>query len=94
MPEIRTLMRYAAANPDTDRGLMEVCMEAAMQWLENAGVTRREDNALYDMGVYMLATHYFDNRGVVSENSNQQIPLGVFSIMHQLRNEPSGGVAH
>lgn len=89
MPKIDTLRRYVAATPDTDDELLADCMEAAQVWLENAGVARMEDNRLYDMAVYQLATHFFDNRGVVAEGGVNEVPLGVFSIMHQLRNAPA-----
>ena len=87
MPNLETLASFAAANLDTDRQLLALHMEAAQLYLENAGVARRENNALYDQAVYMLATHYLDNKGVVAENGTAEIPMGVTSIMHQLRLE-------
>lgn len=88
MPNLDTLARYANATTDTDKELLADCMEAAQVWFENAGVKRLEDNKLYDLGVYQLATHYFDNRGVVAEGSTAEIPHGIFPIMHQLRSTP------
>ena len=87
MPNLETLAAFAAANLDTNRALLSLHMEAAQLWLENAGVARRENNALYDQAVYMLATHYLDNKGVVAETGTAEIPMGVTSIMHQLRLE-------
>lgn len=87
MPDLATLARFAAANVDTDRAMLDLCMESAMRWFENAGVARRENDSLYDFGVYQLATHYLDNHGVVAENGTAEIPMGVTSIMHQLRLE-------
>lgn len=64
-------------------------LEGAKIWLDNAGVPYMEGNALYTLAVYMLATHWIDNRGVVAEPGNvDHTPLGVFSIMHQLRATP------
>ena len=87
MPDINTLARWAAANADTDRELLALSMEAAQLYLEGAGVRRMTDNALYDLAVYQLAVHYFDNKGVLSEGGAVEIPMGVNSIMHQLRLE-------
>ena len=87
MPNLETLARFAPANLDTDRALLALHMEAAQLYLEGAGVAPREDNALYDQAVYMLATHYLDNKGVVAEGGVAEIPMGVTSIMHQLRLE-------
>lgn len=87
MPNIQTLARVAAANADTDGAVLALCMEAAQRWLENAGAARRTDDELYDWAVYMLATHYYDNRGVMADGSAAEIPMGVMTIMHQLRLE-------
>lgn len=85
MPDLNGLKRYAVASTDTDEVTLQLCMDAAVKWFENAGVPHLPDNPLYDLGVYQLATHYFDNRGVIAEGSAAQLPLGIFAIMHQLR---------
>lgn len=90
MPDINTCMRYMSANPSTDQTLAQALMDASVMWLANAGVEPRTNDALYDLAVYMLTTHYFDNRGVIADtNAPQQIPMGVMSIMHQLRLVPT-----
>lgn len=91
MPNIEMLARWAAANMDTDRELLEMAMEAAQQYLENAGVPRYENDKLYDLAVYQLGVHYFDNRGVMAEGGVSEIPMGVNAIMHQLRLRPRVG---
>ncbi|MDL2317666.1 head-tail connector protein [Eubacteriales bacterium OttesenSCG-928-A19] len=95
MPDITELRRYAAIDPDDPGELLEACMESAQLWLEGAGVPRMEKNRLYDMAVYMLATHYYDRRGAIYEDnrgsvskSSEHVPFGVMSIMHQLRTMP------
>lgn len=85
MPSINVFLRYIGANPETDGELAALCMDAAQTWLKNAGVPRMEQNSLYDVAVYELGQHYFDNRGVMADVNPQQLPLGVVSIMHQLR---------
>ena len=85
MPSIEELKRYAVLDPDGDVETLSLCMEAAKAWFANAGVAEPDEpNRLYDLGVYMLAVHYFDNRGAIG-NADAQLPFGVFSIMHQLR---------
>ena len=89
MASLDGLKRYASAHDETDAALLGECMLAAMRALESAGVNQREGDALYDLAVYQLATHYYDNRGVMVENgSPAQIPLGLQGIVHQLRYEP------
>ena len=86
MPSIEELKRYAVLDADGDTKTLELCMGAAMRWFANAGVPEPEaKNELYDLGVYMLAVHYFDNRGAIGKSDDTQLPFGVFSIMHQLR---------
>ena len=85
---MEALRRYVVATPEMDDPLLTDLMEAAQLWLENAGVPRLNTNRLYDLAVYQLAAHWFDQRGVVAENGAEQIPLGVFSIMFQLQGLP------
>lgn len=85
MADITNLARYAVLDPDADRTILEICLDAAKEWFTGAGVVERTNSKLYDIGVYMLATHYYDRRGVIADGSVDTIPLGVQSIMHQLR---------
>ncbi len=86
MPNLDDFRRYAVATSDSDSAMLEMCMNAAVEWYKNAGVDPPEtQSALYDMGIYMLALHFYDNRGAVDVQSVGELPFGVFSIMHQLR---------
>lgn len=90
MCNINGLRRYSRATPDMTDEDLTLFLEGAKIWLDNAGVPFMKDNALYTLAVYMLATHWIDNRGVVAEPGNvEHTPLGVFSIMHQLRATPT-----
>lgn len=64
-----------------------MCLSAAKEYLKNADVHAPESvSALYDMACYMLAMHWYDNRGVVTIGTVQgEIALGVQSIIHQLK---------
>lgn len=88
MPDIKELRRYARATPETTDEDLQLYMEAAQDWLENAGVERMSGSALYKLAVYMLATHWLDNRGVIAYDKTEHTPLSVMSIMHQLRSTP------
>lgn len=86
MADITNLARYAVLDPEADQTILSICLDAAKAWFENAGVPEpTEANKLYDIGVYMLATHYHDNRGVLADGRTDMVPMGVLSIMHQLR---------
>ena len=62
---------------------------AAQKYAENAGVAEREDDELYDLLIYMLSKHWYDNReAVVMSNRTSDpklLPLGVNALVHQLR---------
>lgn len=93
MPDVSGLRIYCHATPETTDEELTLYLEGAKAWLCNAGVPVLSGNALYTLAVYMLATHWMDNKGVVAEAGNvEHTPLGVFSIMHQLRSTPEGEI--
>ena len=61
-----------------------MCLKAAKEYLANAGCPEREDSALYEMACYMLAMHWYDNRGVVIGTVQGEVALGVHAIIHQI----------
>ena len=89
MANINDLRRYAGVLPDGDTTTLAACMAAAEIYLQNAGVgaERMQDDPLYDIAVYMLATHFFDQRGLVDTSTGKaaEIPYGVTVLINQLR---------
>lgn len=88
-PDIVGLRCYAHAEHEPD-AVLQLFLSAAVEWYRNADVPEyAEEGALYTLAVYMLATHWLDNRAVLAEaGSAAEVPLGVMSIMHQLRSTP------
>ena len=81
------LIQYGYATDDTfQRGIGQMCLDAAVAYLKGAGVQQPEtENALYDLAVYMLAVHWYDNRGVaVLGQVSGSIEKGVQAIIHQI----------
>ncbi|MBQ8537832.1 MAG: phage gp6-like head-tail connector protein [Clostridia bacterium] len=63
----------------------QMCMDAAKEYLANAGVKERQDSPLYDLAVYMLTMHWYDNRGIqIVGQIRGELLLGIRSIIHQL----------
>lgn len=63
MPNISDLKRYAVVDSSEDDFVLGKCMAAAERYLVNAGVlVPTEEDPLYDLCVYQLAVHYYDNR--------------------------------
>ena len=88
MVSLEGLKRYAVLGPGGDDQTLQLCLDSAIHWFENAGVDAHHTaDPLYELGVYMLALHWYDNRGAIGTAStdNRELPYGVMTIMHQLR---------
>ena len=90
MVGIDGLRRYAAPGPSGDEVLLQLCLDAAIAWFEGSGVDTAAyaDSPLYELGVYMLALHWYDQRGVMIASGsagNKELPYGALTIMNQLR---------
>ena len=87
MASLEGFKAYAVAAGDIPDAELQLFLNAAVEWFRNAGVeTPTEANALYDLGVYRLATFYVDNRGPLSEgNGRESLPYGIQGIVLQLR---------
>jgi len=72
--------------------VLELCLQAAKESLERQGVPELKKSNLYDMCCYMLALHYYDNRGLLTE-TEAVMPQGVQAMLWQLRGaaDPEGG---
>ena len=84
MADLAGLRTYAVEGDLTDADY-QLALDAAKGYLANGGVTEREDDALYDLGVYRLATYYLDNRAPGGDVSH--VPYGIQGIILQLRAE-------
>lgn len=94
------LKGWAVVAGDADDAPLALCLEASKRWFANAGVPEvgdgEPDSFLYVMGVYMLATHYYDNRGALIDSKlqgvNASMPYGVNAIRLQLQKFTHSGV--
>lgn len=89
MVSIESFREWAVIDGDVNDTSVELALMAAKNYFANAGVPEpEEDNPLYDLGVYRLATHYVDNRGPVTSGTGaDNIPYGITGIILQLRSE-------
>lgn len=63
----------------------DLCLRAAKQYMHNAGCSEpAESDPLYELGCYMLAMHWYDNRGVAIGTVQGEIALGIHAIIHQI----------
>ena len=68
-------------------GAEETAAKAGVEKPETSAETESESNKnkLYEILIYMIAAHWYDNRGAASYGQYTQIPIGVNWIIQQLR---------
>ena len=75
------------SDADWQPGVAAMCLDAAKEYLANAGVKERKSSTLYDLAVYMLTMHWYENRGVMIVGQVRgEILNGINAIIHQLAN--------
>lgn len=85
MVSLNGLKKYAVSFGETSDDELQLCLDAAAAWCENAGVSAPEtENRLYELLVYRLATFYHDHRGF-PENGNDAAFVGINGMVLQLR---------
>jgi hypothetical protein len=61
MADVKGFREYARL--DEDDPAAKLCFKAAVGYAEAAGIPPLSGNTLYDLFVYAVALHFFDNRG-------------------------------
>ncbi len=80
---IDLVRRFAGADPEEDSTVLELCLTAAAEWYEKAGVPTTTVGSLYDFWVANLAAWMYDNRGNAETGAN--VPDYIVKSVHQLR---------
>ena len=63
---------------------LSMCLEAAIAYCANSGVAEMDDDALYDLLVYRLATFYQIHKGF-PDNGRDADMVGITGMILQLR---------
>lgn len=94
MVSLRGFLSYARIPPDSETGeneTAELCLSAAVEHAREAGIpTEKLDtagNAKYELYIYALALHYFDNRGFLSSTQAYAADEYTKRMMRQMRRE-------
>ena len=75
---------YMRIDGDSDDAVISALYEAAVLYLQNAGVEEPEsDPALYNLAVWSLTLHYYDHRDAVGTEAS--FPTGLRPIINQLK---------
>lgn len=82
--QLASVKRYMRVDGSDDDSLISSLYEAAVRYLENAGIDiPTEDPALYELAVWSLTLHYYDHRDAVGTETS--FPTGLRPIINQLK---------
>lgn len=92
LEEMRAYVNDDEDTPESDIAVLESCLQAAIEYFTNAGVSPGTQSSLYDLGVKMLAASWYATRGNDSGVQLHMVPQGVYAIKHQLCGLPDAHV--
>ena len=93
MADVSGLREHAVLDGDVTNAQLELYLNAAMGYLKGAGVVEPSGSEagaspleadLYDLAVYQVATHYYEQRGLIGQSVAPEV-FGVQGIIHQLQ---------
>lgn len=101
MPLLDELKEYLRIDGNEEDGSLNLLLSSSLSYLETAGVSKPstledpfediDPNAKYKLAVLMLATHWYENRLVVTSSAIKlaqlPIPYGFESLVLQLKAE-------
>ena len=80
-----------AAEEDGESAVAELCLRAARDHARESGIPvdllEERDNAKYELYIYALALHYFDNRGFLSTTQAYAADEYTKRMMTRMRKE-------
>lgn len=99
MASIEGFREHAVIDGDVTDAQLLLYLNAAMGYLQRAevpapGASEAQayplEASLYDLAAYQVATHYYERRGMVGEDTPAEV-FGVQGIIHQLKGFFAGG---
>jgi uncharacterized phage protein (predicted DNA packaging) len=82
LDELKIFLRIDGNDDDL---LIESLQKSAEEYLTNAGILKDYSKELYKLGIKILVTHWFDNRGVQSDKTNNKLSFSLDTIITQLK---------
>jgi uncharacterized phage protein (predicted DNA packaging) len=78
------------ARIDADDRFLNTMLLSASSYFKNKGITDEylidlDDKEQLKLGMLMLMTHYYENRGVITDKNLKNIPLGIQTIVFDLK---------
>lgn len=83
LEDLKLYLRVDSDDEDLDLAPM---LEAAQQYLKNAGVNIDQDNKLVDLCIKILVSHWYENRGIVNVGvTTEKLDYTIDNIITQLK---------
>lgn len=80
---LRACKSYMRVDGDDDDETIGALMDAAAEYLENAGIPAESTSPLYNLALYSLTLHYYDHRDAVGTEA--PLPTGLRPVINQLK---------
>ena len=93
MADLEMIRAYCRILPDEpDDPILKLCYDAAIEYMEGAGVSPLQDSPLYDLGICMLAGTWYDARGtLIIGQVPAELERSIQAIILQLRYQGEAG---
>ena len=70
---------------DFDDKLIQMLLDTAKAYVNGAIEVKDSEDVRFNHAVFLLTSHYYDNRGETTEQNLNEIPFGVDALILQLR---------
>lgn len=81
--DLQEIKEYLRIDGDEEDNLLVGLQLAAEKYLENAGITKDYDNALYKLAVKLIVCHWYENREPTG--NAQELAFSLRHIIAQLK---------
>lgn len=86
MMELSLLKQYLRIDGNHDDELLTFLLVAAQDYIKGALENKDiQNDPRFDYATALLVAHYYDNREVIGVGGAEEAPLGVLSLIQQLR---------
>ena len=86
MIDLNACKRFCGIVDPEEDPVIALCMNTAIAYHKAAGVPdNAQSDSMYDLSVYLLAGHYYDNRSQIGEGMAAAVPPGVVSCIQLMK---------
>lgn len=83
--DLAEIKNYLRIDHSLDDVLIDTFKNAAESYIYSSIEKQEVDDKRFDLAVLLLIGHFYNNRSATTNENIQNLPLGVTSLIHQLR---------